>query len=149
VLVGDTIGDAIGLGAADQEAVPEAAAAARADAFVRRLPAGYATRVEDTPLSGGERQRIGLARAFAQGERLLVLDDATSSLDTVTEHQVARALTAEPRGRTRLIVAHRLATAARADRVVWLENGRIRGQGEHHVLWQDADYRAVFQGEPT
>jgi ATP-binding cassette subfamily B protein len=149
VLVGDTIGDAIGLGAAGQEAVPEAAAAARADGFVRRLPAGYATRVEDTPLSGGERQRIGLARAFAQGERLLVLDDATSSLDTVTEHQVARALTAEPRGRTRLIVAHRLATAARADRVVWLENGRIRGQGEHHVLWQDADYRAVFQGEPT
>jgi ATP-binding cassette subfamily B protein len=96
-------------------------------------------------MSGGERQRVGLARAFAHGGRLLILDDATSSLDTVTEYQVARALTEELRDRTRLIVAHRAATAARADLVVWLEDGRIRGRGTHEALWRDPGYRAVFQ----
>ncbi|MEU7745952.1 ABC transporter ATP-binding protein [Nonomuraea sp. NPDC049158] len=145
VLVGDTVGAAIGLGADDQEVVSAAATAACADGFIRRLPGGYATPMADTPLSGGERQRIGLARAFAQGERLLVLDDATSSLDTVTERQVGNALTADPRGRTRLIVAHRLTTASRADRVVWLEDGRVLGHAPHHELWANPHYRAVFQ----
>jgi ATP-binding cassette subfamily B protein len=96
-------------------------------------------------MSGGERQRIGLARAFAHGGRLLILDDATSSLDTVTEHQVARALTGELRDRTRLIVAHRATTAARADLVVWLDAGRVRAAGPHRVLWQDPAYRAIFE----
>ncbi|MFC4113912.1 ATP-binding cassette domain-containing protein [Nonomuraea zeae] len=140
VLVGETVGEAIG----DTGA---AARAACADAFVRRLPLGYGTPLRDAPMSGGERQRIGLARAFAQGERLLVLDDATSSLDTVTERQVGQALTTDDRGRTRLIAAHRLATAARADQVVWLEDGKVRARGPHHTLWQDPGYRAVFQGE--
>ncbi|GAA3541381.1 ABC transporter ATP-binding protein [Nonomuraea rosea] len=132
------------MGAAD---VAGAAGAACADAFIRRLPLGYGTPLQDAPMSGGERQRIGLARAFAQGERLLVLDDATSSLDTVTERQVGQALTADHGGRTRLIAAHRLATAARADQVVWLADGEVRGRGPHHTLWQDPAYRAVFQGE--
>ncbi|MFB4264691.1 ABC transporter ATP-binding protein [Nonomuraea sp. GTA35] len=126
--------------------VAEAAEAACADAFVRRLPLGFATPLGDAPMSGGERQRIGLARAFARGERLLVLDDATSSLDTVTERQVGQALTTDRLGRTRLIAAHRLATAARADQVVWLDGGTVRACGPHHVLWQDPAYRAVFQG---
>jgi ATP-binding cassette subfamily B protein len=65
----------------------------------------------------------------------------------VTERQVSAALTGELRGRTRLIVAHRLATAARADRVIWLENGRVRGYDLHHVLWQDPAYRAIFQAD--
>ncbi|HUR04723.1 MAG TPA: ABC transporter ATP-binding protein [Nonomuraea sp.] len=147
VLVGDTVGEAIGLGTDDHGTVPTAATAACADGFIRRLPDGYATPMADTPLSGGERQRIGLARAFAQGERLLVLDDATSSLDTVTERQVGNALTAESRGRTRLIVAHRLTTASRADRVVWLEDGTVLGHAPHHELWRDPRYRAVFQGD--
>ncbi|MFG1684261.1 ABC transporter ATP-binding protein [Nonomuraea sp. NPDC049269] len=147
VLVGDTVGEAIGLGTDDHGTVPAAATAACADGFIRRLPDGYATPMADTPLSGGERQRIGLARAFAQGERLLVLDDATSSLDTVTERQVGNALTAESRGRTRLIVAHRLTTASRADRVVWLEDGTVLGHAPHHELWRDPRYRAVFQGD--
>jgi ATP-binding cassette subfamily B protein len=149
VLVGDTVGEAIGLGTDDHGAVPAAATAACADGFIRRLPDGYATPMADTPLSGGERQRIGLARAFAQGERLLVLDDATSSLDTVTERQVGNALTAESRGRTRLIVAHRLTTASRADRVVWLEDGTVLGHAPHHELWRDPRYRAVFQGDAS
>ena len=143
VLVGETIGEAIGR---EPAAVREAALAARADSFVRRLPAGYDTPLATAPMSGGERQRLGLARAFAQGERLLVLDDATSSLDTVTEREVSRALTGDPLGRTRLIVAHRLATAARADQVVWLEGGTVRAAGPHRELWRDPDYRAVFQG---
>ncbi|MEV0612899.1 ABC transporter ATP-binding protein [Nonomuraea sp. NPDC050404] len=140
VLVGETIGEAIG-------AEPVAAArAACADPFIRRLPLGYDTPLAEAPMSGGERQRIGLARAFTRGERLLVLDDATSSLDTVTERQVGKALTGALHGRTRLIAAHRIATAARADQVVWLEDGKVRARGPHHELWQDPDYRGVFKG---
>ncbi|MEV4217579.1 ABC transporter transmembrane domain-containing protein [Nonomuraea sp. NPDC049725] len=153
VLTGDTIADALtpypGPSGDDlPEHVAEAARAACADSFVRRLPDGYDTPLADAPMSGGERQRLGLARAFARGERLLVLDDATSSLDTVTERQVARALTEDPRGRTRLIVAHRLATAARADQVIWLDNGAVRATGPHRDLWQDPAYRAIFQSTP-
>ena len=124
-----------------------AAGAAQADAFIRRLPHGYQTPLDEAPMSGGERQRIGLARAFAQGGRVLILDDATSSLDTVTELQIGRALTGigGPGGRTRLIVAHRAATAARADLVAWLDDGRIRAVGRHDDLWADPDYRSVFQ----
>ncbi|GIH22148.1 ABC transporter ATP-binding protein [Acrocarpospora phusangensis] len=140
-LVGDTVADAIGPSA------EQAAQAAGADAFIRRLPSGYATPLADAPMSGGERQRVGLARAFAHGDRLLVLDDATSSLDTITEHQVGAALAADRR--TRLIVTHRAAMAARADLVVWLERGRVRGYDRHDRLWRNPDYRAVFQGEAS
>jgi ATP-binding cassette subfamily B protein len=145
VLVGRTLADAICLG--NDTADPQVAAqAASADGFIRLLPDGYATRLEDAPMSGGERQRIGLARAFAQGERLLILDDATSSLDTVTEQQVSAALTGELGGRTRLVVTHRAATAAAADKVIWLDEGRVRGYASHQVLWPDPDYRRVFHG---
>ncbi|MEV0238123.1 ABC transporter ATP-binding protein [Nonomuraea sp. NPDC050786] len=143
---GEALSQAIAGGRGEAAPVVEAARAACADAFVRRLPLGYGTPLRDAPMSGGERQRLGLARAFAQGERLLVLDDATSSLDTVTEQQVSRALTTDRRARTRLIAAHRPATAARADQVVWLDNGAVRARGPHDVLWQDPAYRAVFQG---
>jgi ATP-binding cassette, subfamily B, bacterial len=147
VLVGKTLSDVIGLGcrAPDPQAVHAAARAACADAFIRRLPQGYETSLDAAPMSGGERQRIGLARAFAHGERLLILDDATSSLDTVTERQVTAALTEELRDRTRLIVAHRVATAANADRVIWLKQGRVRAFDTHQVLWENPDYRAAFQ----
>lgn len=145
-------GDGAGSPAGGEDAagdgrIREAARMARAEAFIARLPLGYRTPLDQAPMSGGERQRAGLARAFAQADRLLVLDDATSSLDTVTERQVGRALADDPRGRTRLIVAHRAATAAAADRVVWLDDGRLRAQGPHHVLWRDPAYRAVFLGD--
>jgi ATP-binding cassette, subfamily B, bacterial len=151
VLVGETLSDVIGLGCRvpDPEAVPAAARAACADAFIRRLPQGYGTPLDAAPMSGGERQRIGLARAFAQGERLLIVDDATSSLDTVTERQVTAALTGQLRDRTRLIVAHRVATAANADRVIWLEQGRVRAYDRHQALWENPDYRAAFQVDPS
>ena len=162
-LLGDTVGAAVSLGldaptpgtgcdgrpGEKGEVVRAAARAARADTFVRRLPGGYDTPLEDAPMSGGERQWLGLARAFAQGGRLLILDDATSSLDTVTERQVARALSRELRDRTRLIVTHRVATAAAADRVIWLDEGRVRACGGHRALWADPAYRAVFQTDAS
>lgn len=156
VLVGATLTDAtltdaidLGLGRPDPGLVQTSAAAACAETFIRPLPHGYATPLRDAPLSGGERQRVGLARAFAHGERVLILDDATSSLDTVTERQVSAALTRELSGRTRLIVAHRVATAAAADRVIWLEDGRVRAYDHHRVLWRDPAYRAIFQAVPS
>ena len=121
-----------------------AARAAQADGFIKRLPARYDTLLEQAPLSGGEAQRLGLARAIAQGGRVLILDDATSSLDTATELQVQTALAALLGSRTCLVVAHRAATAARADLVAWLDSGCIRAFQPHAALWDDPEYRAVF-----
>jgi ATP-binding cassette subfamily B protein len=149
VLLGTTVADAIRYGC---ERLPpgraeRAAALARADEFVRRLPQGFATPLPGVPLSGGEEQRLGLARAFARAGRLLILDDATSSLDSVTEAQVAAALADPAVGRTRLIVAHRAGTAARADLVAWLDHGKVRAVGRHDELWSDPAYRALFEPE--
>ncbi|MFE5633049.1 ATP-binding cassette domain-containing protein [Streptomyces sp. NPDC056543] len=131
------------------EKVRDAARAASADTFIRLLPQGYDTPLDEAPLSGGESQRLGLARAFIGAGRLMILDDATSSLDTATERQVELALSTSLRPCTKLVVAHRVSTAARADKVVWLEAGRVRGCGPHRLLWEDPDYRAVFLAEPT
>ncbi|MER6768680.1 ABC transporter ATP-binding protein [Streptomyces bacillaris] len=148
-LPGTTVEDTIAFGpwTAGPAAVREGARAARADGFVGLLPYGYATPLTDAPLSGGERQRLGLARAFAHPGRLLILDDALSGLDTVTEHHVRRALDERAGRCTRVIVAHRLSSAARADRVLWLEDGRVRATGPHEELWADPEYRAVFRTE--
>lgn len=145
-LLGGSIEDTIAFGvpAPSPEQVREAALAARADPFVRRLPEGYATPCADAPLSGGEVQRLGLARAFAHPGRLIVLDDALSSLDTVTEHQITEALLCRTAGTTRLIVAHRASTAARADAVAWLDGGRVRAVGPHAELWRRAEYRRAL-----
>jgi ATP-binding cassette subfamily B protein len=142
VLVGHTVADVITLGG-DAASAPAAARAAQVAAVVDRLPERYATKLADAPLSGGEEQRLGLARAL-RAERLLVLDDATSSLDTVTEYQVSQVLTGPADRRTRLVVTHRPATAARADLVAWLDRGRLRGCAPHAVLWADPEYRALF-----
>ncbi|MEV0970066.1 ABC transporter ATP-binding protein [Microtetraspora glauca] len=147
VLLGRTVRDALTYGRVDasDEEIEKAITVARAEGFVRLLPDGVDTPLAATHLSGGELQRLGLARAVAHGGRVLVLDDATSSLDTVTEAQVTRALTDGLAGRTRLVVAHRAATAARADLVAWLDGGRIRAIGPHARLWaSEPDYRAVF-----
>ncbi|MCL8015559.1 ABC transporter ATP-binding protein [Streptomyces sp. AS02] len=154
VLLGETYADAIGFGPRTPGGgeVRAGAAAARADAFVRTMPEGYGTRLAGAPLSGGETQRVGLARAFVQSApygRLLVLDDVTASLDTVTEHHIGQALTGTGplARRTRLVVTHRASTAARADVVVWLDAGRVRGVGTHRELWAQAGYRAVLRAE--
>jgi ATP-binding cassette subfamily B protein len=141
-LVGETVADTIALGALAEPEVRRAAAAAGAHEFISRLPHAYQTSLAEAPMSGGEAQRLGLARAWP-AERLLVLDDATSSLDMATELQIGRTLF-EATTRTRLIITHRAATAARADAVIWLAAGRVRGYAPHHELWLDPAYRAVF-----
>ncbi|MGH3971888.1 MAG: ABC transporter ATP-binding protein [Pseudonocardiaceae bacterium] len=150
-LVGDTIEEVITFGSRSRtlDKVRGAAATARADTFVERLPQGYQTALADAPLSGGEVQRLGLARAFAHPYRLLILDDATSSLDTITERQVGTVLTTGGQGQTRLIIAHRAATAARTDLVAWLDRGKVRSLRPHAELWQDPNYRALFGSEPV
>jgi ATP-binding cassette, subfamily B, bacterial len=148
-LVGDTIEEVINFGSRvrTEAKVHEAAAMARADTFVERLPEGYRTELATAPLSGGEMQRLGLARAFARPYRVLILDDATSSLDTVTERQVSAVLANGGRDQTRLIIAHRVATAARTDLVAWLDRGTLRSMRPHSELWRDPDYRALFGAE--
>ncbi|MGW1346996.1 ABC transporter ATP-binding protein [Kribbella sp. NPDC002412] len=142
-LVGRTIGEAIEPHAVSPVRTLAAARATHAHDFVSRLPDGYFTSLRRAPMSGGERQRLGLARAWS-ANRLLVLDDATSSLDTATELQISRTLTEDRHRRTRLIVTHRSATAARADLVVWLDHGQVRAVAPHADLWQNSSYREVF-----
>ncbi|MEU1814022.1 ABC transporter ATP-binding protein [Streptomyces roseifaciens] len=144
-LLGGTVGGTIGFGAVTpgRGAREAAARAACAHDFVRRLPRGYDTPCADAPLSGGEAQRLGLARAFAHAGRLLILDDATSSLDTATERRVTAALHAAA-APTRVLIAHRVTTAASTDRVLWLHEGEVRAVAPHAELWADPEYRAVF-----
>jgi ATP-binding cassette, subfamily B, bacterial len=146
--LGQTVADDIGYrsGPIARADIEHAARMARAHDFILRLPDGYDTPMADAPLSGGERQRLGIARALAADARVLVLDDATSSLDTATEAQVNAAIRELRADRTTLIVAHRASTAARADVVVWLHEGRVRGVAPHDQLWLQPAYRAVFGG---
>ncbi|WP_199443386.1 ABC transporter ATP-binding protein [Umezawaea beigongshangensis] len=144
-LLGRTVADAVACGtSADRSRVRAACRAAQVHDVVVRLPEGYDTPLALTPLSGGEAQRLGLARAIVRDPRVLVLDDATASLDAVTESGVSRAIDEALPGRTRVVTTHRVTTAERADLVVWLERGRVRRSGPHEVLWEDPEYRAVF-----
>jgi ATP-binding cassette subfamily B protein len=105
------------------------------------------TPLERAPLSGVETQRLGLARALARGGsglRMIVLDDATAALDTVTEARVNGAVERATSGCTRILIAHRPATAARADLVAWLDGGRLRALAPHHELSSDPEYHALL-----
>jgi subfamily B ATP-binding cassette protein MsbA len=116
--------------------VNAAAAAAHAMEFIERLPQGMETRVGErgVKLSGGQRQRIALARVFLKDPVVVLLDEATSSLDNESERLVEEAMEELLRGRTTLIIAHRLRTVRRADRVLVIEHGRIVQEGTHDVL---------------
>ncbi|WP_068160778.1 ABC transporter ATP-binding protein [Rhodococcus phenolicus] len=116
---------------ADGAALGTAAALARVDEIVAASPDGWETRVGEggSALSGGERQRISIARALLKPAPVLLVDEATSALDTENETAIVQALTADPTPRTRVIVAHRLASIRTADRVVFLENGRVVEDG--------------------
>jgi ATP-binding cassette, subfamily B, bacterial len=118
------------------EAVRDACAAAHALEFVERLPQGFDTDLGErgVKLSGGQRQRISIARAILADRPLLLLDEATSSLDAESERQVAQALERLARGRTTLVIAHRLATVRHADRIIVLDRGRIHAVGTHQEL---------------
>jgi ATP-binding cassette subfamily B protein/subfamily B ATP-binding cassette protein MsbA len=122
---------------ASDEEVRAAAVAARADGFIRRLPQGYDTPLGErgATLSGGERQRLAIARALLKDAPLLILDEPTSALDGETERLLLEALEHLQAGRTTLVVAHRLSTVRRADRVVVLERGRIVEEGPHQALY--------------
>lgn len=148
-LLGATVHDMIAYGHPDasRAEVETAAQAAQADRFIRLLPDRYDTPLARAPMSGGELQRLGLARAFLSGARVIVLDDATSSLDTATEVKVAAALERVLVGRTSLVIAYRAATAARADLVAWIDGRCIRALAPHSTLWSDPDYREIFAAE--
>ena len=117
-----------------------AAEAAHVDEFIQRLPEGYATAVGERGLrlSGGQRQRIAIARAILKDAPLLLLDEATSSLDAESERAVQDALEVAMRGRTTIVIAHRLATVQRADRIFVLDRGIIAEQGQHADLMRQA-----------
>ena len=121
---------------AGDDEVFAAARAAFADDFIRALPEGYATHLGErgVRLSGGQRQRISIARAMLKNPPLLLLDEATSALDAESERMVQAALEAAMRGRTTIVIAHRLATVLRADRIVVMEGGRIVDEGTHAEL---------------
>ncbi len=137
-LFGGTIGENIAYGRLDapQGAIEAAARAANAHGFIADLPEGYDTVVGERGirLSGGQRQRVAIARAILKDPRLLILDEATSSLDNESEAAIQAALERLMRGRTTLVIAHRLSTVERADRIVVLDRGRIVEQGTHAQL---------------
>ncbi|MBK8115917.1 MAG: ATP-binding cassette domain-containing protein [Candidatus Accumulibacter sp.] len=138
VIFSGSIADNIRYGrpAASEAEMHLAACAAFVDEFVQRLPEGYATFVGErgTRLSGGQRQRIAIARAMLKNAPLLLLDEATSSLDAESERVVQAALEAAMAGRTTIVIAHRLATVQRADRIIVLDHGRLVDAGTHAQL---------------
>ncbi|HKO26862.1 MAG TPA: ATP-binding cassette domain-containing protein, partial [Solirubrobacteraceae bacterium] len=133
---------------ATREEVVRAAQVAQADDFISRLPKGYETRVGERglTLSGGQRQRIAIARAVLADPRILVLDDATSSVDASTEQEIKTALRDVMAGRTTFVIAHRLSTITLADQIVVLEDGRIAAHGSHEELLEESDlYREIVE----
>jgi ABC-type multidrug transport system fused ATPase/permease subunit len=133
---------------ATRAAIEQAARRAQAHEFIERLPDGYDTRVGERglTLSGGQRQRLAIARALLADPRVLILDDATSSVDASTERQIKLALDEAMEGRTTFIVAHRLSTIALADEIVVLDHGRITAHGDHEELLEASElYREIVE----
>jgi len=137
---------------ASREDVERAAQAAQADGFISDLPYGYETLIGERglTLSGGQRQRLAIARAILADPRILILDDATSSVDASTEGQIKLALEKLMAGRTTLIVAHRRSTIALADEIVVLADGEVAARGTHAELLEESDvYREIVElGNP-
>ena len=149
VLFDDTVRNNIAYGRSDLplEQVREAAAAAYADEFISRMPQGYDTRIGEAgvKLSGGQRQRLSIARALLKNAPILILDEATSHLDSESEALVQKALYNLMRGRTALIIAHRLSTITSADRIVVMEDGVISQQGTHEqLLAEGGTYKRLY-----
>ena len=139
VLFNDTVAANIAYGsmqAASREAIEQAASMAHALEFIREMPQGFETLIGENGvrLSGGQRQRLAIARAFLKDAPVLILDEATSSLDSESERHIQAALASLMRGRTTLVIAHRLSTVERADRIVAMQRGRIVESGTHEEL---------------
>jgi ABC-type multidrug transport system fused ATPase/permease subunit len=149
-LFSTTVRENIAFGVADatDEDVERAARLAQAHEFVERLPDGYDTVIGERgiTLSGGQRQRIAIARALLVDPRILILDDATASVDATTEAQIRLGLREAMKGRTTLIIAHRLSTIALADELVVLEDGRVAARGTHEELVGTSPvYREIYE----
>lgn len=151
-LFGGTIRENIGYGrlGASEEAIVAAAEAAYVDRFVRALPAGYATVLDDggEPLSKGQRQLVTIARAQLADRSILILDEATSSVDSRTELLLRHAMKGLLRGRTSIVIAHRLATVRNADLILVMEQGRIVEQGTHQsLLAANGSYASLYRAQ--
>jgi ABC-type multidrug transport system fused ATPase/permease subunit len=137
---------------AGMEEVEQAARRSQAHEFITDLPQGYDTQVGERglTLSGGQRQRLAIARALVANPRVLILDDATSSVDASTEQSIKLALAEAMDGRTTFVIAHRLSTIALADQIVVLDHGRIVAQGDHQQLLESSElYREIVAGSSS
>ena len=139
---------AFGAGDLDETELERIAQIAQAHEFIEQLPDGYDTMIGERgiTLSGGQRQRLAIARALAVDPRILILDDATASVDASTEARIRLGLREAKRGRTTIIIAHRLSTIALADEIVVLDGGRIAARGTHEeLLGTSAVYRDIYE----
>jgi ATP-binding cassette subfamily B protein len=146
--VRENIAFGVGVGDLDDAELERIARLAQVHEFVERLPQGYDTVIGERgiTLSGGQRQRLSIARALAVDPRILILDDATASVDATTEARIRLGLREAMRGRTTLIIAHRLSTIALADEIVVLDEGRIVARGTHDELLEtSAVYRDIYE----
>lgn len=149
ILFNDTVKNNIAYGKMGEpmEEIIKAAQAANAHVFIQNLPQGYDTIIgeQGIKLSGGERQRISIARALLKNAPILILDEATSSLDSESEGEVKKALEYLMQGRTTLVIAHRLSTVRRADRIVVISNGTIAEIGTHEeLLEKNGEYKRLY-----
>jgi subfamily B ATP-binding cassette protein MsbA len=149
ILFNDTVRNNIAYGHTEKsfDDVVRAARAAYAEDFIRALPEGYDTMIGESgvKLSGGQRQRIAIARALLKDAPILILDEATSSLDTESEREVQNALDTLMQGRTSFVIAHRLSTIMNADRILVLKDGRIVEQGKHaELLARGGEYKNLY-----
>jgi ATP-binding cassette subfamily B protein len=145
-----TIAENIGFGAsgaASREQIEQAARAAQAHEFIMSFPDGYDTVIGErgVTLSGGQRQRLAIARAFLTNPRILILDDSTSAIDSATEDLIQHAMRSIQKGRTTLLITHRISQIRWADRILVLRRGELVAQGTHEHLMQTSDvYRRIF-----
>jgi ATP-binding cassette subfamily B protein len=139
---------AFGKPEATRAEIESAARAAQVEDFIHEFEKGYETVIGErgVTLSGGQRQRIAIARAFLTDPRVLVLDDSTSAIDSATEDKIQRAIAAAARGRTTLIITHRLSQIRWADLIIVLRKGRITAIGDHEELMKTSDaYARIFR----
>lgn len=138
---------AFGDQSATQDQIEDAARKAQAHDFIMALPEGYETVIgqRGVTLSGGQRQRLAIARAFLTNPPILILDDSTSAIDSATEDEIQRAIWAAAKGRTTILITHRLSQIRWADHIIVLRNGRVVAQGKHEDLLRDSEsYRRIF-----